>query len=41
MAPDQNETARAITVEVYADVICPWCYIGKRRLDAALRQDQR
>lgn len=35
MAPDQNETARAITVEVYADVICPWCYIGKRRLDAA------
>ncbi|WP_043635961.1 DsbA family oxidoreductase [Nonomuraea candida] len=23
-------------VEIYADVLCPWCYIGKRRLDAAL-----
>lgn len=25
----------AIDVEIYADVICPWCYIGKKRLDAA------
>ncbi len=23
-------------VEVVADVICPWCYIGKRRLERAL-----
>ncbi|SCE95617.1 Predicted dithiol-disulfide isomerase, DsbA family [Micromonospora viridifaciens] len=23
-------------VEVYVDVLCPWCYIGKRRLTAAL-----
>jgi predicted DsbA family dithiol-disulfide isomerase len=23
---------------VVSDVICPWCYIGKRRLEAALRQ---
>ncbi|TDD81525.1 DsbA family oxidoreductase [Actinomadura rubrisoli] len=23
-------------VEIYADVLCPWCYIGKRRLTAAL-----
>ncbi|ALG11052.1 DsbA family oxidoreductase [Kibdelosporangium phytohabitans] len=23
-------------VEVFADVICPWCYIGKRRLSAAV-----
>ncbi|PRX97695.1 DsbA family oxidoreductase [Allonocardiopsis opalescens] len=23
-------------VEIYADVLCPWCYIGKRRLAAAL-----
>ncbi|REE97385.1 DsbA family oxidoreductase [Thermomonospora umbrina] len=22
-------------VEVFADVLCPWCYIGKRRLEAA------
>ncbi len=23
-------------VEVWSDVICPWCYIGKRRFEAAL-----
>ena len=23
-------------VEIYADVVCPWCYIGKRRLESAL-----
>ncbi|MFG1946318.1 DsbA family oxidoreductase [Nonomuraea sp. NPDC048826] len=25
-------------VEIYADVLCPWSYIGKRRLTAALAQ---
>ena len=24
-----------INVEIYADIICPWCYIGRHRLDAA------
>ena len=23
-------------IEVWSDVVCPWCYIGKRRLEAAL-----
>ncbi|HVL94132.1 MAG TPA: DsbA family oxidoreductase [Acidimicrobiales bacterium] len=23
-------------VEVWSDVVCPWCYIGKRRLEGAL-----
>src|SRR5688500_7974141 len=23
-------------VEIYSDVACPWCYIGKRRFDQAL-----
>lgn len=23
-------------IEVYSDVVCPWCYIGKRRLEQAL-----
>lgn len=27
-----------LTVEVWSDVVCPWCYIGKRRLEAAVRQ---
>ncbi|MDT0442395.1 DsbA family oxidoreductase [Streptomyces johnsoniae] len=25
-----------ITVEVWSDLVCPWCYIGKRRLERAL-----
>lgn len=25
-------------VEVWSDVVCPWCYIGKRRFEAALRE---
>lgn len=29
-------------IEVWSDVACPWCYIGKRRLEAALaRFDHR
>ncbi|MDX3850669.1 DsbA family oxidoreductase [Streptomyces sp. AK02-01A] len=26
----------SIRVEVWSDVVCPWCYIGKRRLEKAL-----
>lgn len=25
-------------IEIWSDVICPWCYIGKRRLETALTQ---
>ena len=25
-------------IEIYSDVVCPWCYIGKRRLERALDQ---
>jgi predicted DsbA family dithiol-disulfide isomerase len=25
-----------LPITVYSDVICPWCYVGKRRLEAAL-----
>ena len=25
-------------IDVISDTICPWCYIGKKRLDAALEQ---
>jgi predicted DsbA family dithiol-disulfide isomerase len=29
-------------VEIWSDIVCPWCYIGKRRFEAALAQfDQR
>ena len=26
----------AVHVEVVSDVVCPWCYIGKRRLEGAM-----
>lgn len=25
-----------VDVEIFADLVCPWCYIGKRHLDRAL-----
>ena len=25
-----------LTIDVISDVICPWCYIGKRRLERAI-----
>jgi predicted DsbA family dithiol-disulfide isomerase len=25
-----------VEIEIYSDVVCPWCYLGKRRLEAAL-----
>lgn len=28
---------RTLAVDVYSDVICPWCYVGKRRLEQALK----
>lgn len=34
-APALN-AARTVTVEVWSDVACPWCYIGKRRFAEAL-----
>jgi predicted DsbA family dithiol-disulfide isomerase len=27
-----------IQIDVISDVVCPWCFIGKRRLEEALRQ---
>ena len=33
------DTAQAITplqIDVVSDVVCPWCFIGKRRLEKAL-----
>jgi predicted DsbA family dithiol-disulfide isomerase len=31
-------TGRTISVDVISDVVCPWCFIGKRRLEKALAQ---
>jgi len=26
----------SLKVEVWSDVVCPWCYIGKRRFEVVL-----
>ena len=34
-AADPN-TITPVTIDVVSDVVCPWCFIGKRRLEKAL-----
>ena len=31
-----STSAPALTIDIVSDVVCPWCYIGKRKLEAAL-----
>lgn len=33
-----NEIEDEMKIDIWSDVVCPWCYIGKRRLEAALGQ---
>ena len=28
-----------LTIDVVSDVVCPWCYVGKKRLERALAQE--
>lgn len=33
---DSTVSPASLQVDVIADLVCPWCYLGKRRLDEAL-----
>lgn len=33
-----NDQGTALLIDIYSDVICPWCYVGKRRLVRALQR---
>src|SRR5271154_875928 len=35
VVPASNSRGK-LRIEVVSDVICPWCYIGKRKLDKAI-----
>jgi predicted DsbA family dithiol-disulfide isomerase len=37
-----SDTSEPLTIDVVSDVVCPWCFIGKRRLEqaVALRPDR-
>ncbi len=28
-----------VILDLWTDIVCPWCYVGKRRLETALAQD--
>jgi predicted DsbA family dithiol-disulfide isomerase len=30
-----------LRIDVWSDIACPWCYVGKRRLEAALARFAR
>jgi predicted DsbA family dithiol-disulfide isomerase len=33
---DAVRSSDAVVIDVVSDVVCPWCYIGKRKLETAL-----
>jgi predicted DsbA family dithiol-disulfide isomerase len=34
--PAADTTASVMPIDVVSDIVCPWCFIGKRRLEKAL-----
>ena len=37
-APGGSDVGPVVQIEVWSDVVCPWCWIGKRHLEAALER---
>ncbi len=35
---DFRSSTKKLSLEIVSDIICPWCYIGKRRFERALEQ---
>jgi len=33
----RRSTSRKLDIDIVSDLICPWCFIGKRRLEKAIR----
>ncbi len=36
-----TEADDSLTIDVVSDVVCPWCYLGEKRLEAALAEESR
>jgi predicted DsbA family dithiol-disulfide isomerase len=34
--PNRRRVAAGVHIDIWSDVICPWCYLGKRRFERAL-----
>src|SRR5258706_7860133 len=37
MVKPEAKPSQPLLIEIASDVVCPWCYIGKRRLEKALQ----
>jgi predicted DsbA family dithiol-disulfide isomerase len=33
-----NQESEPLTIDIVSDVVCPWCYLGEKRLKAALAE---
>lgn len=38
ITPDSRDQDQKLIIDVWADVICPWCYIGEHRLEQVVQQ---
>ena len=34
-----SEADESLTIDIVSDVVCPWCYLGEKRLEAALAKE--
>lgn len=34
-----NHESEPLSIDVVSDVVCPWCYLGEKRLEAALAEE--
>lgn len=35
----QESSGRTVRIDVWTDLVCPWCYVGQARLDRAIAQE--
>lgn len=38
LSPDDAVGTKPLAIDVVSDVVCPWCYIGKRKLEQTLSE---
>ena len=41
LRPSMSEDTQPIKVDIWSDIACPWCYIGKRKFETAGRRVRR
>jgi predicted DsbA family dithiol-disulfide isomerase len=34
-----SEASEVLTIDIVSDVVCPWCYLGEKRLEEALAEE--